>query len=84
MKLSNSKNPHLKSILDELKCTTVTYDAYLWYLRGLVSNGLGMYKDGMHAFIQSIILDSWNWSAWLELSNLVSSLEEVYTRSDIS
>lgn len=75
LKLKNSKNPHLKSILDELKCTS--NDAYLWYLRGVVAIGLGLEDEAMDAFIQSILLDSWNWCAWLELSNLVSSLEQV-------
>ena len=50
-------------------------DSYLWYLRGVVEKGLGL--KGTDAFVESILLDSWIWAAWMELSNLITNLEEV-------
>ena len=76
LKLSNGKNPHLKSILDELKNSQFN-DAYLCYLRGIVAIGLGLKDEGCDALLESVLLDNWNWCAWLELCDLVTSLEHV-------
>jgi hypothetical protein len=38
--------------------------------------GLEGEEEAMESFIKAVQMDSWLWCAWLEVSKLVSSLEQ--------
>ncbi|KAJ3413516.1 Anaphase-promoting complex subunit 23 [Chytridiales sp. JEL 0842] len=54
-----------------------TSDAFLFYLLGVVSLKLSLRDDALSALVTSVSLYPYNWSAWLELSNCISSGEQL-------
>ncbi|KAI1382644.1 anaphase promoting complex subunit 8 [Hypoxylon trugodes] len=52
-------------------------DGWLEYLYGLVLARDRIENPAIHWLLQSVAINPWNWSAWLELSNLMRSPQQL-------
>jgi anaphase-promoting complex subunit 8 len=68
----------LKSLIGILE--SIEKDSFLYYLMGIVYNKLESAEKGKQALIESVELNPFNWSAWLELASAIekpTQLEEI-------
>jgi ABC-type dipeptide/oligopeptide/nickel transport system permease component len=71
-------NVQLTEMEQELGADFSSMDSYLLYLYGVVCKNLKLDIKAQSALIQSVLMNPWNWSAWLELQSFVTSVSKVH------
>ena len=70
--LFSELNPLLQQLLNDT-------DPYLVYLRGVLYMRIGQNVAAIECFVQSVLEQPYNWSAWSQMAQLIKSTDMVST-----